>query len=247
MLLAIDVGNSSLKFALFDGENLSRKLSIATDREATRTELQSFLGSNVTDAVTAAIACSVVPEMDDALTGAVRDTFGVDLTLVKTSDDFGLTFLGPIDHAGTDRLVNSSATASIYGVPAILISFGTATTIDAIDRDRRHLGGLIAPGMRTAAKALELAASKLPEIAIAKPDNVVGYDTIDAIRSGIFNSQVGLIKHVTKRLKDKMGEDPRVIATGGFASMIADECDCIDVVDNDLTVNGLRMLYSQSS
>lgn len=245
MLLAIDVGNSSIKFALFDGESLAKKSTFPTDRNATVAELQTHLTA-IDAPVSRAIACSVVPEIDAALGDAVKNTFGVNLRLVKTSDDFGLTFLGPVDHAGTDRLVNSFAAAEVYGVPAIVVSFGTATVIEAIDRDRRHLGGLIAPGMRTSAKALDLATSKLPDIEIAKPDNIVGYDTVDAIRSGIFNSQVGLAEHCVAKLKQLIGDDARVIATGGFASMIAEECECIDTVDNDLTVNGLRLLFERN-
>ena len=242
MLLAIDVGNSSTKLALFKGDELLKKHTIPTERDGAG--LERALAEHFLDAITGAIASSVVPELDDALRQAINDRYGVELRLVRTSDDYNLTVLGPVEHAGTDRLVNAFAATEGYGVPVIVVSFGTATVIDAIDGDRRHLGGLIAPGLRTSALALELAASKLPKVEIAKPDNIVGYDTADAIRSGIYHGQIGLVEHCVSKLKAEIGADAKVVATGGFAEMIAAETPVIDAVDENLTVNGLRMLYS---
>jgi type III pantothenate kinase len=163
---------------------------------------------------------------------------------VQTSDDFGLRFDFHTDTTGTDRLVNSAAAAEKFGVPVAVIAFGTATTIDAVDAERRHRGGLIAPGPATTARALRIATAKLPEVDIAEPTNVLATNTIDAIRSGIFYSQVGLIESAVRHIKAEIG-DAKVVATGGFAPLIAAKCKEVDAVDVDLLLEGLRMLHER--
>jgi type III pantothenate kinase len=125
-------------------------------------------------------------------------------------------------------------------------AFGTATTIDAISRDREHLGGLIAPGPATTAKALGLAASKLPEVEITEPPGVIATNTVHAIQAGILYSQLGLVERVVPDMKQEIGPDARVIATGGFAQLIAGRCRVIDVVDRDLTLKGLDLLHRRT-
>jgi type III pantothenate kinase len=245
MLLAIDIGNTSIKFGIFDGDQLTSKFIIPTRREFSVDELREAVNGQLDGGFKNAIVSSVVPEIDDTITEYLSHFAGAETQFVKTTEDFNLTFTYPIHEAGTDRLVNSFAAAEKYGVPVIVIGFGTATTIDVIDRSREHLGGLIALGPATTAKALQIFASKLPEIEIAEPSNVMSTTTVTAIQAGIFYSQIGLVEMAVPDIKSEIGEDARVVATGGFAHLIADKCKSVDVVDGDLTLEGLRMLYSR--
>jgi type III pantothenate kinase len=244
MLLAVDIGNTSIKFGVFDGDEIVSTHIIPTIRENTAAEIAASVDEWLPTGLTAAMISSVVPELDEPI-AEYLETRAESLSIVRTTDDFGLTYNFPIDEAGTDRLVNASAAASLYGVPCIVIAFGTATTIDAVSREREHLGGLIAPGPATTARALELAASKLPEVTIAEPPNVIATNTEHAIQAGIFYSQIGLVERAVPDIKKQIGTDARVVATGGFAQLIADKCRGIDVIDRDLTLKGLKLLRSR--
>ena len=247
MLLAIDIGNSSIKFGVFDGAILQSKFSIATKTISSVDDISSGVGLSLDRRITAAVVCSVVPEVEKALADFLRLDHGIKPIFVRNNFDFGLTIkYEPLEAAGTDRLVNAFAAAEKYGTPCIVVSFGTATTIDAINKKRELLGGLIAPGMATMAKALFLHTSKLPQIVIKKPDNIIGRTTETSIRSGIFYGQVGLVESAVVRIKGEIGNDAKVISTGGFASMIAADTDGIDTVDENLLLDGLRLLYSRN-
>jgi type III pantothenate kinase len=245
MLLAIDIGNTSIKFGVFDDDRLTSKFVIPTKREYTQSDIETAVNGKLNDGFSGAVVSSVVPEIDKEFSQFISARFGVIARFVTTRDNFDLTFNYSIVEAGTDRLVNSFAASAKYGVPCIVIAFGTATTIDVIDRRREHLGGLIAPGPLTTAKALDLVASKLPEVEIAEPPGVISTTTVTAIQSGVFYSQIGLVESSVPDIKSVIGNEARVIATGGFAHLIADKCGSVDVVDIDLTLDGLRMLHSR--
>ena len=246
MLLAVDIGNSNIKFGIFDGEHLLSKFSIPTDPDATADKLRTAVGQNLDLPISAAIVCSVVPELDGSLAEFLRQEIRAEPFFVRNNLDFGLKInYEPLSAAGTDRLVNSFAAVEKYGVPCVVCSFGTATTIEVVNADRVLLGGLIAPGFVTMSKALRQNTSKLPEAEIKKPDNVIGQTTITSIRSGIFFSQVGLVESTIARIAGELGASPTVVATGGFAAEIAGSTDVIDKIDESLTLDGLRMLYSR--
>ena len=238
MLLAIDIGNTSIKFGLFDGKILKSKFFIPTNGDNL-----SDLDKKLTPDVSAAIVCSVVPQIERAVSSHLLEKTGVEPIFVRNDFDFGLSIkYEPLDAVGTDRLVNSFAAAEKYGVPCVVCSFGTATTIDVVNEKRELLGGLIAPGIATMAKALHLNTAKLPEVNIEARDNVISRTTETSIQSGVFYSQIGLVETAVARIKREIGGDPKVIATGGFASMIAANTDVIDVVDENLLLDGLRRL-----
>ncbi|MEP6789474.1 MAG: type III pantothenate kinase [Acidobacteriota bacterium] len=246
MLLAVDIGNTNIKFGVFDGEKLSSKLSIPTIREISVDVLTKVVSDRLPTPITAAIVCSVVPEVDDVVADFLRQTTNSEPVFVTNNFDFGLKInYEPPSAAGTDRLVNSFAASQKYGIPCVVCSFGTATTIDIINAERTLLGGLIAPGFATMARALALNTSKLPEVEFQKPGGVIGRTTIDAIRSGIFFSQIGLLESSISRIADELGETPTVVATGGFAAAVAEYTGVIDKLDESLTLGGLRMLYSR--
>ncbi|MFN6962874.1 MAG: type III pantothenate kinase [Pyrinomonadaceae bacterium] len=247
MFLAIDIGNTSIKFGVFDGDDLTSKFIIPTRREYTARDIDAAAdGALDGRRFAATLVSSVVPELDAAFAEYLAQIVGVEPAFVKTSDDFSLVFNFPIDEAGTDRLVNSFAAVEKYGAPCIVVAFGTATTIDVIDRDREHRGGLIAPGPATTAKALQIVASKLPEVDIAEPPNVISTTTVTAIQSGIFYSQIGLVETAVPHIKAEIGDDARVIATGGFAHLIADKCRSVEVVEPELTLEGLMLLNKRA-
>ncbi len=242
MLLAVDIGNSSVKFGVFDGETIVSKFSIPTTNGVTVENLHSAVGNRLDLRISSVIVCSVVPEIDIPL-NLYLTKFGVDVVFVTNDFPFGLTIkYEPLESAGTDRLVNSFAAAEKYSVPCILCSFGTATTIDVVNKNHELLGGLIAPGMATMARALHSNTAKLPEVEIKAPDSVIGHTTETSIQSGIFYGQVGLAESVVSRIKNEMGKGLKVVATGGFASMIAENTDVIDIVDENLLLDGLRLL-----
>ena len=243
MLLTVDIGNTSTKFGIFDGDRLTAKLSIPTIQDATAAGLAKVLRSRITSPVTAAMVCSVVPGANTAMLDFLTYEYGIAPLLVSNDLDFGLKInYEPLSAAGADRLVNASAASQIYGVPCIICSFGTALTIDAVSQDRVLLGGIIAPGMATMAKALQLNTARLPDVEIERPDAIIQNTTAGSIRSGVFYGYLALAEGLIKRIKDELGGDPQVIATGGDAAMIAKHSDAIDVVDNDLLLNGLRLL-----
>lgn len=243
MFLAIDIGNTSTKFGIFDGETLTSKFLIPTNREYTPLEINEAVGARLNGIDEGALISSVVPEVDGAIANYLSG-LNSEARFVRTNDDLGLTFNFPNVEMGTDRLVNSFAAAEIYGVPCIVIAFGTATTFDVIDKNREHRGGLIAPGPTAAAKALEILASKLPEVEITEPSNVLNTTTVSAIQAGIFYSQIGLVGEAIRHIKAEIGE-AKVVATGGFAQLIAPTCKVVDVVDADLTLKGLRLMHER--
>ena len=246
MLLCVDIGNSSIKFGVFAETKLSAKLSIPTKREYTAAEIAREIGGQLPSAINAAIVCSVVSETDAAITKFISDSFKLKPRFVRSTDDLGLKINFNVESTGADRLVNSFAAAEKYGTPCVVISFGTATTIDTVNKEREYLGGLIAPGMKVTAKALSMATSKLPEVQIEKPSHVIAQTTERAINSGIVYGQIAMAEGLIKKVIAELGDQPRVIATGGFAELISSEIDVIHVVDIDLTLDGLNMLSRSS-
>lgn len=246
MLLAVDIGNSFIKFGIFDGSTLLSKFAIPTKRDLTADDIKLAAGANIDLPISWAVVCSVVPAINAAVGQYLKATFTVNPFFVTNDLDFELTIkYEPLEAAGTDRLVNSFGAVQKYGVPCVILSFGTATTIDVINENRELLGGLIAPGMTTMAKALLSNTAKLPEVTVEKPKHLIGCTTETSIRSGIFYGQIGLVESVVSRIKDEIGGSPKTIATGGFAYLIAQSTDLIDVVDENLTLDGLRMLHSR--
>ncbi|MFZ1700321.1 MAG: type III pantothenate kinase [Pyrinomonadaceae bacterium] len=248
MLLAVDIGNSRIKFGIFSGDTLISKLSIPTIRDISAPELMSAIGDKVERSVTEVIVSSVVPEVNTAVRSYIESHFGVEPYFVTNDADFGLQInYHPLEDAGSDRLINTFSAVEKYGAPCIVCSFGTALTIDHVDENRVLTGGLIAPGMNTLAAALKLTTSRLPEVEIEKPANVIQNTTVGSIRSGIVYGYFGLFEGLIQRLKDEIDGNPKVVATGGFAELISGNTDQIDVVDKDLMLDGLRMLARRRS
>lgn len=246
MLLAIDIGNTNTKLGVFDHAILTQKISIPTSRDITSDALGKLLADKINQPITAAIVSSVVQEVDSAFSEFVATRYKAEPVFVSHNFDLGLKINHqPPEDIGTDRLVNTFAATEKYGSPCIVCSFGTAMTLDVVDVERGMTGGLIAPGMKTLAAALKLTTSKLPEVEIEKPAKVIQNTTVGAIQSGIVNGYFALVDGIITAVKNEAGGELKVIATGGYAQMIAKNVDQIDVVDNDLTLEGLQRLYER--
>ena len=247
MLLAVDIGNTNTKFGAFDGDHLVAKLSVPTIRNVSAGSLSNILRERIDKTYDAAIVCSVVPEANAAVAKAIFASFGVQARVVQNNDDFGLDVNHePLEDAGTDRLVNAFAAAEMYGSPCIVCSFGTATTIDVVDKDRALIGGLIAPGIRSMSTAMKLTTSRLPEVEIAITDGILQNTTVECLRSGIVNGYISMAHGLIERIKREMGDDPKVVATGGYATLVAENSKLIDSVDVELLLNGLQQLHARS-
>ena len=250
MLLAIDIGNSLIKFGIFESSALIDKFSIPTERDYSPDELLfGRLHKNGSRFLTydAVAVSSVVPELDETFRKALTASFNVIPCFIDHSYDFGLKIkYKPASAAGIDRLINASAAAEKYGVPVIACSFGTATTFDVVNANTEYPGGAIAPGLRVLSHALHLKTAKLPEINITEPEKVIGSTTESSISSGIFFGYIGMVEGILTRMFAELSLRPKVIATGGLAATVAGKCSLIGIVDENLTLDGIRKITERT-
>ncbi|MCK5546514.1 MAG: type III pantothenate kinase, partial [Rhodospirillaceae bacterium] len=227
MLLAIDVGNTNIVFAIFDdGGNIAGQWRLSTIPEITADELSDWLDRELASVeieknkISAAIISTVVPVMLGELKNLCQLYIGKDPMVVgEAGVNLGIDVLvDKPDEVGADRLVNAASVAANYNAPLIVVDFGTATTFDVIDENGNYAGGVIAPGINLSLEALHMATAKLPRVEVAKPENVIGKATKPAMQSGIYWGYVSIIEGIVKRIKDELGLEMDVIATGGLAS-----------------------------
>ena len=249
MLLAIDIGNTNTVFAVFDGDDMKRSWRLQTQEGRSSDEFAAFLHAHFVQAdfvisdIKRVIISSVVPESDFAIRQFCEEFFSAAPVFVH-KDMAGIAVdLERPEEVGADRLVNAVAVKACHQVPAIVIDFGTATTFDVITDDGVYAGGVIAPGIRLSISALHQAASKLPKVAVEKPERVIGKRTSAAMQSGVYWGYKGLIGEIVREITKEMGgEKPYVIGTGGLASLFAEDSDVIDCVDPALTLKGLQII-----
>jgi type III pantothenate kinase len=250
MLLCIDVGNTNIVLGMYEGQELRTHWRISTNHERMPDEyamlivnLMAHSGLGVGD-VEDVILASVVPPLTDKFRELVEDYFHVDPLVVGTGIKTGVDIrYDRPQEVGADRVVNVAAAYRIYGGPACIVDFGTGTTFDALSAKGEYLGGAIAPGVRVAAEALFTRTARLPRIDLQRPPRAIGGNTVDAMRSGILFGYVGLVEGMVARFRRELGDDMRVIATGGLAQVIAKETPVIEHVDIWLTLKGLRLIY----
>jgi len=253
MLLVFDVGNTNIVMGIYREDKLLHSWRLFTDRNQTADELEVKILSLLTYAqisvndISDAIISSVVPPLMPALGKMIGKCFGIEPLIVEPGTKTGLSILydNPRE-VGADRIVNAVAGYELYGSPLIIIDFGTATTFCVIDEEGRWIGGAISPGIGISAEALFQRASRLPRIELVKPRQVVGKNTVTGMQAGIIYGYVGLVDGIVNRIKRETGLNPRVIATGGMADVIAEESETIDVVEENLTLEGLRLIYSRN-
>ncbi|MBR2916014.1 MAG: type III pantothenate kinase [Clostridia bacterium] len=254
MILAIDVGNTNIVVALFDGAELKNSWRISTDKNKTSDEIGITLcqltehsgidNSQIEDV----IISSVVPPIMHSLCNAIRKYIKCEPMVVGPGVKTGLNikYDNPKE-VGADRIVNAVAGVHKYGKPLILVDFGTATTFCAIDENGDYLGGVIAPGVKVSMNALFERAAKLPRVEIKKPQTAIGRNTISSMQSGAVYGQAGQVDRIVSKIKEELGtKDCKVVATGGLSVLIAPESETIDVVDKTLTLDGLRIIYEMN-
>lgn len=253
MLLVIDIGNTNTSLGVFDGETLVAHWRLTTARSRTVDEwgvharnLFSLADLDVKsiDAITIA---SVVPPLNFTLKQMAEVYFHLTPLFIDHLVDTGVPILyEPPSDVGADRIVDAVAAIHKYGAPCIVVDFGTATTFDAINKNGEYFGGVITPGITISSDALFERAAKLPRVEIKRPEHVIGSATIEAMQSGLYHGYVGLVDGILKKMVEELGGTPRVIATGGLAPLIAKGSSYIELVDETLTLEGLRLVYQRT-
>ena len=251
-ILALDVGNTHTVVGLFTGDELIARWRLSTHGERTADETGLWLrqligveGLDAADLEDVAIA-SVVPLLDSHLREACRRYLEIDPFFVEPGIKTGMPLrVEAPQELGADRLCDAVAAHEAYGGPCLVLDFGTALTWEVVSARGEYLGGVIAPGPGVTAEALFSKTAKLPMVAMTPPPRVIGKGTVDSIQSGIFYGYLGLVEGVTRRILEELGEAP-VIATGGFARVIAEHCSLIDHVEPELTLRGLHILWGRN-
>jgi len=251
MLLTIDAGNTNTVFAVFNKDEVAGQWRIATDRDRTSDEyalaISQFLemGNISSKSIDAVIIANVVPQAMFQLRTMCKKFFNI--TPIVVGDEGVNLGVGVVlerkNEVGADRLVNALAAYNRFGGNTIVVDFGTATNFDVIDKDGNYAGGVISPGVNLSIKALHIAAAKLPEVAITKPEKVIGTSTVGAMQSGIYWGYVGLIEGIINKIREEIGCDINVVATGGLASLFFKATDLIGHLEPDLTIHGLKEMY----
>jgi type III pantothenate kinase len=250
MLLTIDVGNTNITLGLYDGEARRAAWRLATVHERMPDEyglqllgLLDHAGIRP-DELTGSVMASVVPPLTSTFQQACAHYLQQEPLVVDAGVKTGVRIRYEDPKAvGADRVADAAAARQLYGTPACVVDFGTATTFDAISADGDYLGGAIAPGIGIAAEALFQRAAKLPRVDLARPPAAIGRTTVHAIQSGMVFGYAGLVEGMVARFRSELGPGLKVIGTGGLAELIAPEAKVIEVVAPWLTLDGLRIIW----
>lgn len=252
MFLAIDIGNTHTSFAIYRGDNLLGHWRVTSIVSRTEDEIAvqvgffcEQIGKKIND-LTAVGISSVVPNLTIAAQRmAEKYIDSGDLMIIDSGCDTGMPILYDDPAAvGADRICNAVAGFKKYGGPLIIIDFGTANTFDVVSNKGEYLGGVIAPGLETSAADLHRRAARLPKIELEFPDKIIGTNTVQSMKSGIMFSSVDSINGIVHRIREELGENAPVIATGGYASIIASRTPVIEHVEPTLVLDGVRIIYN---
>jgi len=253
VLLAVDVGNTNMTVGIFDGSKLKATWRVATgvhrmpDEYASLMlnlfERQGISASKITDA----ILCSVVPPLVGVFEEMCRRYLKVAPLVIEAGVKTGVRIsMDNPREVGADRIVNAVAAHALYGGPVIVIDLGTATTFDVVSEEGDYLGGAIAPGIAIATEALFARTAVLPRVELTHPKRAIGRNTVAAMQSGIVFGYAGLIEGIVTRIQQELGGKAKVVATGGYAELLARETPVIEEVNPDLTLIGLRLIYEMN-
>ena len=250
MLLTIDIGNTNLALGLYEGDKLGAHWRLATDHKRMPDEYGlQFLGllqnaGKTLDEITGISLASVVPPLTGRVLQACREYLKQEPLVVDAGVKTGIKILYEDPRAvGADRVCDAVAVMKLYGGPACVVDFGTATSFNALTKDGEYLGGAITAGINLAAEALFTHAAKLPHIDLQVPPSVIGRNTVHAMQSGLLFGYVSMVEGMVARFRSELGSDMKVIATGGLAEVVAKETKVIDIIAPWLTLEGLRILW----
>lgn len=250
MLLAVDIGNTGTTLGVFEGEELRTTWHMATVIHRMVDEYAALLLNllhhqrlEISDIKEVAL-CSVVPPLTATFEELFQRYFHISPLVVGAGVKTGVRIrMDNPREVGADRIVNAAAAHHLYGGSIIIVDLGTATTFDTVSKEGDYLGGAIAPGINTAAEALFTRAAMLPRVELVHPQHAIGTNTIAAMQSGIVFGYVGLVEGIVARIQQELGGEAKVVATGGYAELVAKETTVIDEVNPDLTLVGLRLIY----
>ena len=253
MILTLDIGNTNIKTALFNGPDMVKYWRLSTNIQNSSDEygitlVNLFNHAGIpTDAVEGIIISSVVPTINFTIEHMCQNYFDQSPTFVVPGVKTGINikYENPRE-LGSDRIANAVAAYEEYGAPTIFIDFGTATTFGVIDEGGAFLGGCICPGIKLASEALVSGTAKLPRFELTRPERVIGRTTLTNLQSGMYYGYVGLVRNIVRAIKQELGREATVVATGGMAVMVADESKVIDKLDGLLTLKGLRLIYERN-
>src|SRR5215217_4395434 len=253
MLLVVDVGNTQTHLGTFDGAELVEHWRFATVRKSTADELGAALrallalrGLSFAD-LDASIVSSTVPRLRAEWVEVGERYLGHELLVVGPGLRTGMSirYDNPRE-IGPDRLVNAVAGFEKVGSACVVVDFGTAVTHDVVSADGEYLGGVIFPGVEISMEALSERAAALPRIELGRPRSLIGKSTVDAIRSGMIFGYAAMVDGIVGRLREQLGSDTKAVATGGLANIVVPFCDSLDDVDDQLTLNGLRLIWERN-
>jgi type III pantothenate kinase len=253
MLLAIDIGNTDITFGVFEGEKLRATWHMETDIHRMADEYAALLlnlmrqqGLEIAN-IKAIVLCSVVPPLISTFDELFQRYFHITPLVVGAGVKTGVRIrMDNPREVGADRIINAAAAHHLYGGPVIVTDLGTATSFDTVSKEGDYLGGAIAPGIMSAAEALFTRAAMLPRVELTHPKRAIGTNTIAAMQSGVIFGYVALIEGLVARIQKELKEKAKVIATGGYASLIAKETKVFDEINPDLTLIGLRLIYQMN-
>jgi type III pantothenate kinase len=255
VLLAIDIGNTNVTLGAFEGETVRATWRMATDVNKMGDEYAALLltllehdGIKISD-IKEASMCSTVPPLVSTFDDLLQRYFGVSALVVRTGVKTRVRINYPNPREiGPDRIVNAAAAHHLYyrGQPVIVVDMGTATTFDIVSKEGDFIGGVIAPGIGIAAQALYTRTAALPRVELVAPEKAIGISTITAMQSGIVFGYIGLVEGLLRRVQRELPERATVVATGGYAGLIAKGTKLIDEVNPDITLVGLRLIYQMN-
>jgi type III pantothenate kinase len=253
VLLAIDVGNTHTVIGVYEGDTLVRHWRVLSDPGRTADEYGVLLWNLYRASElpipkrSDIIVCSVVPPMTKVVEDLCRDYFHAEPLVVGPGVKTGMPILydNPKE-VGADRIVNAVAAYERYRSTCIVVDFGTATTFDCVSGKGEYLGGVITPGLGISLDALVTRTAKLPKVELVRPPKVVGKNTVHAMQAGVVYGYVALVDGLVGRIRDEIGAEARVVATGGFATMLAPESTTIETFDEFLTLEGLRLIHRRN-
>ena len=252
LLLAIDIGNTSIAIGVYDGPRLASRLRMATDADRPAEEYARDLAGQLShhgvepQRIAGAALSSTVPALEATFEAVCRDSFGFEPLVVGAQLQAGIPIrCDDPRELGADRILHVVAALARHPPPLIVVDLGTALVLDAISAEGDYLGGTIAPGIGIASDALFERAAKLPSVSIERPrmEGVIGRNTEHSMQSGIVYGYAEMVCGMVRRLKAEIGAHATVIATGGYAHVIADVACCIDALEDDLNLEGLRLIY----